>query len=312
MAGEQRTDSLREIQLRQIEVIRVFTDICQKEHLTYYMLGGTMLGAVRHKGYIPWDDDVDMGLPRPDYEKFLLKAGKYLPEGYQIRTHQHKNHRCYIARLNNSQGKIHYCFTKKEQLEDIGIDVFPLDGMPNQLLQRKLHQMRLLTRRLLYAYAHFDEHVDLYKPHRIWYERFLIFLGVHLPIEHFLSKDKAWERLDCALKSCPYETSDYLVNMMGAYKFREMFPKTVFGKGKLYEFENMQLNGPQDYETYLTSLYGDYMTPPPVEERNRHRSKIYEEELQPHENVRGGVTLYVNFKRSDLKGTLYLREEVAA
>ena len=70
------SDNLREIQLLELEILKQVLNICNTHSLTYYMLGGTLLGAVRHKGFIPWDDDIDIGLPRPDYEKFIEYAGK--------------------------------------------------------------------------------------------------------------------------------------------------------------------------------------------------------------------------------------------
>ena len=77
-SGGSGRENIRRLQQVEAELIRLFVDICEKEHLRYYMLYGTMLGAVRHKGFIPWDDDVDFGMPRPDYERFLKIAHHYL------------------------------------------------------------------------------------------------------------------------------------------------------------------------------------------------------------------------------------------
>ena len=77
---EKNRDDLRRLQLVELDILKEFLRICEKHHLRYYALGGTLLGAVRHKGFIPWDDDVDMGMPRPDFEKFEAIVEKELPD----------------------------------------------------------------------------------------------------------------------------------------------------------------------------------------------------------------------------------------
>ena len=104
---EKNLKIVRELQLTELELIRRFVHICEKENLTYFMLGGTMLGAVRHNGYIPWDDDADFGMPREDYERFLQVGGNYLPEYIKIETFQaDKSHREYIAQMVDITKKV--------------------------------------------------------------------------------------------------------------------------------------------------------------------------------------------------------------
>lgn len=266
------------LQLYQLEMIEQFVKICEQEHLMYYMLGGTMLGAVRHKGYIPWDDDTDFGMPRPDYEKFLLVAREYLPANMIIEEGgKTKKYPYYFSRISCVEKKVVVRIGNETHIENTWIDIFPLDGMPNYKLTREFHALRLLVRRAVFKFAWFDESVNVSKTKRPWHERFLIFLGKHLPIEKFLSKEKEQKKLDQALKKYPYEQSNYLINLMGGYKLREMFHKDVFGEGAFYDFEGMKLRGPSNYDFYLTQLYGDYMTPPPESERNRHNTAFIED-----------------------------------
>lgn len=271
----QRMQKLRKIQLEQLELIHCFEKICDEEHLSYYMLHGTMLGAVRHKGYIPWDDDADFGMPRPDYEKFLLVAGKYLHERMSLeKGDTDTTYPYYYSRLSSSNKSIVVGIGRDGRKEKVWVDIFPLDGMPTEKVVFIMHRFNLFIRRALFQYSRFDEIVNTSKAGRPWYERFLIFLGKHLPIERCLSKEKERKKLDKALKKYPFEGSDYLVNFMGGYKLRELFRKDVFGKGAFYEFEGMSLRGPENYDYYLTQLYGDYMTPPPESERNKHNTEL--------------------------------------
>lgn len=265
----------RIIQLSEIELIRLFVDICEKEKLTYYMIGGTMLGAIRHKGYIPWDDDADFGMPRPDYEKFFSVADKYMPPYYETVTFLKKEEfPLNVGQLVDLRTEVEINWAAKSRVGHIWIDIFPLDGMPNNCLLRRMHLIHLLYRRMMFVLASFDRIAFLNKKNRPWYEKILMFCAMHVPIQNWLSSSRQYMLFDRALKSCSYEKSRFLINMIGAYKSKEMFPKVIFGKGRMYEFEGMMLNGPQDYETYLTQIYGDYMTPPPETERNKHETEL--------------------------------------
>ncbi|MDD2496087.1 MAG: LicD family protein, partial [Tissierellia bacterium] len=154
------------------------------------------------------------------------------------------------------------------------IDVFPLDGMPNNQIKLKIHSFRLLLARMIFNYSIFSSGVDMNAKNRPWYEKVLIRFGQVLPVEKIFNRQKAYIRLDRLLKMYDFDESNYLINLMGAYKLKEMFHKKYFGNGAKYEFEGMQLNGPKDYNYVLTQLYGDYMTPPPIGDRNHHRIEI--------------------------------------
>lgn len=275
---EEWMKKIRAIQIAEIELIRLFVDICEKEHLMYYMLGGTMLGAIRHKGYIPWDDDADFGLPRSDYEKFLVVAPKYLAQGIRLSTFNGEDHYVYIARLLNEKKKIKIEGVLDSHASCVLIDIFPLDGMPEYSVCRLLHKGRLLATRKLFYLANFEKIVPLYYSRRSWYNRVGTFICRYIPAYRMFSKQKAWNRVDRALKAYPYEKSSWNLNFMGAWKFRELFKQSVFGEGAFYDFEDLKLRGPKDYDAYLTQLYGDYMTPPPESERySRHGFELVEE-----------------------------------
>lgn len=275
MDNTEALKKLRELQLAQMELVRVFLDICEKEHLTYFAVGGTMLGAVRHKGFIPWDDDVDFGMPRSEHDKFLKVAGKYLPDWcHLLNDKTTKGYLYYITRLTSSRAKVRCSLYKEERIEDVSIDVFPLDGMPSTKLGQYVHEFKILGVHALYKFSVFDEYVSVSNPHRTWYEKILCFLCDKLSLQKYFSPRKRLDARDRMSRKYSYEDSEYITNLMGAYKLREMFPKSVFGEGVLYDFEGLKINGPQNYGTYLTQMYGDYMTPPKKLEIGKHNFEI--------------------------------------
>ncbi len=271
-------DNLKELQMCELSILKEVVRICNENNLTYYMMGGTFLGAIRHKGFIPWDDDIDISLSRPQYEKLLKILKEQLPNNYIIDNFLiNEESLVYATRVEDSNIKVLDKAANVERIRNAWIDIFPLDGMPNNAILRKIHKYKLLYLKLKFEYATFSKSVIQNKKHRPIHERFLIFLGNHINFEKILDKNKCLKALDKALKKYNYDTSKYVVNFTGAYKFKEMFKKEIYDNYKLYDFENMKLNAPKNYNLVLKQMYGDYMKVPPEDERNKHFIEIVKE-----------------------------------
>ncbi|MBO5987370.1 MAG: LicD family protein, partial [Lachnospiraceae bacterium] len=105
---------LRKLQLTILELLKLFKEICEKHHLRYFMVGGTMLGAIRHQGFIPWDDDLDVGMPRPDYEKFIKIAKQELPAGFLFLNYkQDEKYKRYFSRIVDQNVEIYNASNSK-------------------------------------------------------------------------------------------------------------------------------------------------------------------------------------------------------
>jgi lipopolysaccharide cholinephosphotransferase len=262
--------TLREFQIAELDILKIILSIIKENKLSYFMLGGTLLGAVRHKGFIPWDDDIDIGMPREDYEIFLEKAKNSLPDNLQIRHFKEDlSYNNYFSKVENKN----FVFKQNDTIENkesfLWIDVFPLDGMPSGEIKKKLHMFRLLFRRLLLQYSKFKRGVDI-KKSRSLLEKILIKCGYVITKCVVLDTGKQLFAIDSLLKKYPYSTSKIIVNFMGAYKFKEMFPKNYYNDGSLYKFEDIELYGPLEYDKILSQMYGDYMKFPPERERFGH------------------------------------------
>ena len=262
-------------------ILDVFAPIykyLESNHMEYYMLGGTLLGAIRHQGFIPWDDDIDIGIPREQYEQFLREIEANLPEHFKLYTYQSNFdvHHYYFARVVDMRYSLKRTGSLIERDENVWVDIFPLDGMPNGRISRAMHKIRLMKARFLYHCACFDK-VNLKRPNRPLSERVAIKLISVTGFGQKSDASKRLDRIDSLLRKYPYESSNYVVNFMGQYKFKEMFPKSWYGAGKLYPFETYQLSGPVEYDRILTQMYGDYMTPPRDSDKNAHAAVLNEE-----------------------------------
>ena len=121
---------LRALQLVELEIMKIFVNICERHQLRYIMIGGTMLGAIRHKGFIPWDDDIDVGMPRADYEKFLQIVRAELPADYDFLNYkQNPEYLRYFSRIVDTRVKVTNASYTDTLVEHAWIDIFPLDGL---------------------------------------------------------------------------------------------------------------------------------------------------------------------------------------
>lgn len=262
--------------MAELEILKEFLRICRKYKLRYYCLGGTLLGAVRHKGFIPWDDDIDVGMPRKDFIKFEQIVREELPSYYRYYSYKDgSGYNYYVPKMTDSRICVVDESASVATEREAWIDIFPLDGMPGNLLKRKIHCFRLLLARMKVNYSMFSTNVDV-KRKRAFHEMLLIKIGSILPVERILNKEKELKRLDNLMQKYSYEESAYLVNFMGIHKLKEMFHKNVYGKGKWYAFEDVRLWGPENSDFVLRQMYGEYMKPPSEAEKNHHNTKIKE------------------------------------
>lgn len=271
-----RMANLREIQLAEREILREMLFFLEANDLPYVALGGTLLGAVRHGGFIPWDDDIDLALPREEYERFLRLA----PEKFNGITSPFfvenrflsPDYPYYFSRVVDRKITFTDTSSRVVKIAHPWVDVFPLDGIPDGI-KGLFHKIRLLLARLAFQYSEFDILVDIKRKERPFFEKIFILFGQLLPIQKLFSPTRSYERLDRLLKKYPYALSPNAVNFMGAGKFKEMHRKSLYENTAFYEFEGLSVRSVSDAKTWLRKMYGDYLQPPEPNNRNKHHTR---------------------------------------
>ena len=264
---------LTELQLIDLNILRTVVDICNKHSLTYYALGGTLLGAVRHQGFIPWDDDIDIALPRPDYQQLLDACNDELSNVLIVQNYKTMPDDpapTYMSRIGKVGTLVAYGVANKTKEMPVWIDVFPFDAMPSNNLLRSIQKYRLLYHRMKFQFSCYDANVHQHRPNRPLHERLLMKFRETTKVGENWNPAEMLAQTERAALSYNYDEEDYFVNLFGAYKFREMFPKAWFGNGIALPFEDGTINCPIEYDKVLSQMYGDYMTPPVEEDRAMH------------------------------------------
>lgn len=279
---------LRRLQLVELDLMRRFALVCEKHGLRYCMLGGTLLGAVRHGGFIPWDDDVDLCMPRPDYDRLLAMAAVdpqlFSREGdcFNIELasiYNDKTYRQGMAKLTSNEIGIINRSANCERVESAWIDIIPMDGFPAGKLSSLIHKARLMFWKIMDATAEFDYVVDVKRDRGFLGSIALKALELFCRIVRPYGDDynKVLRLTDRALKRYAYDACPSTINLYAARGFREIFPVKCFGEGVKIPFEDAEFVAPADIASVLTTIYGPgYMTPPPEGNRNWHNSEVIE------------------------------------
>ncbi len=259
---------MNELQARLLKMLCWLHSYCKEHNLRYYLVHGTMLGAVRHKGFIPWDDDIDVGMPRSDYEK--------LREICKLSGKEQ-----YVFEFPGDNCEYPYRWAKlfdttTTQIEKqrypvrrgINIDIFPLDGI-GETYEEALKNFRPIKRcRILNSMIS----CGLLK-RRAWYKNALILLGrIISPL--FISKTKLIKKMDDICKQRDYDSYEYVGSLLDEYGEKSLMQKEIYGNPTAIEFEGFMVNGVESPDKYLAALYGEYMKLPPEEERDSHHDKI--------------------------------------
>lgn len=256
---------LRRLQLAELEILDVFVRVCVKHGLRYYLVGGTLLGAVRHQGFIPWDDDIDVAMPREDYDRFADVAALELGPQYFYQCPETDPYYflTYAKIRKNGTEVYEERFKNAKFHKGIFIDIFPLDFCPKPGLICHL----LFNILAVMNYRGQVDSGEIYKP----YSEFSGKLGYAalrlIPPRGLVNVRRPLLRLSKWLSR-----KEFVASYSGAYGYyNEIFPTAWFAEGSDVRFEGQACKGPAETERELTQIFGrDFMLPPPETEQKWH------------------------------------------
>lgn len=258
--------TLEEIKSVQLDLLDKFDSICRDNRFRYSLGGGSLLGAVRHKGYIPWDDDIDVMMPRPDYDKFV----EYCLSNdinFGIRCFDtDKEYTDLSAKIYDKHTIVDTNGLTNESGIGVAIDIFVIDGLGSTLKKaRKAFNETSFKRELLVAsqWKRFFRS----KTHSWYVEpiRFVFFV-----LSRFVNKAKIFNKVQNTYKRIDFDQSEFAAAVGGSYREKEILPQSVFTDYIELPFEDRKYFAIERYDEYLTSIYGDYMELPPEEKRASH------------------------------------------
>lgn len=259
---------MNNLQHNLLNMLRFFHETCVKNNITYYLIEGSFLGAFRHNGFIPWDDDIDLGVPRSDYYK-LIAVLKHCGNGkYILECPLENNDFPYsFCKLYDTDTTLIEKY-RHNVCRGIYLDIFPLDGAGNTEAEAIRHCKKIVT---------YDKYIHTktcaFRSRRKFYKNAAILLGRCIP-EFVFGWQHALKKAEALCQSKSFYESKYVCNMYSAWREREIMEYSVYGEPTLYDFEGLRVYGPQNADKYLSSLYGDYMTLPPKEKRISHHDYL--------------------------------------
>lgn len=250
--------SIRDLQLKSMNLLRCIDQVCQEHGLNYYLIGGTLLGARRNNGFIPWDDDMDIALMRKDYDLLMEHADEWLPKPFYIVNHNNTPHYPkYFAKIEDTSTTLveRFCLG---YAGGIYMDIFPLDEVPSNPVMRAVHfKLFSMARRILY-FAYRDPYKHG-KGVKSWVPRLT---------QKLLPRQKAHHIAQHILLSHKDSGSEYIMTHDDGFR---SFRKSDFQSPIRIDFEGFPAVCPNNTHHVLSQIYGDdYMTPPPVERRVSH------------------------------------------
>lgn len=258
-------NTLEQLHKHELEIMDEFVRICNKYNLTYFLYGGTLLGAVRHKGFIPWDDDLDLAMPRKDYEKFIEVAKNELNSKFELDNY-HTNKLCYLnfSKIRNKNTILVQDFQKDnyEGPKGIWIDIFPLDNAKKE--EGKLQSLRIIFIKAMRSIAHYKSNIYLGN-NKIKLKKVLGKIFGIIPLNTLLSIQ------DTLMKKNAKKETEYFISIASQYNYKKQtMKKDIFIPAKELEFEGRKYKVPNNYTYFLERIYGDYMKLPPKEKRITH------------------------------------------
>lgn len=261
---------LKDVQAISLEILTEFDGFCKKSNLRYTLAYGTMIGAIRHHGFIPWDDDIDVMMPRPDYDKFieLYKDN----ENYVCIAAEKKNSLLAYARLVEMKRTFVRPAAPWSNMDTgIWIDIFPVDGVEDDKndFSKTAKEGYELWRKVVLARQGYGK-LSVHRP-LMWNLKRLV--------KKLLYSYKRYSYLDSLLQLChryDYDKCGHVSNLSHSlYASKSFFPKNMFEEYIDVLFDNLTFKCIKDFHIFLSMIYGDYMELPPIEKRKDHSFHHY-------------------------------------
>lgn len=261
--------SLKDVQEIELSILVNFAIFCKKNNLRFSLCGGTLLGAVRHRGFIPWDDDIDVCMPRPDYDTFLEN---YPKKDNKIRIANVKlgNMIAPFTKLKRLDTKVDSMTTDGDMNTNVWIDVFPVEGLPSTSNEQQKVFQKASMLRMLFSFNSDKFHVGR-TPFRTLVKLFVRFFARIIGPRYFC------DLIVKLARKYPYNNSEYVGCITwGLYGFpAEVMKREEFEKIEYTEFCGHKMPIFSCWDKYLSACFGDYMKLPREEDRHTHQFKAY-------------------------------------
>ena len=249
---------IRPLQLRILDILLALQKVCEERGLRYYIIAGTLLGAVRHKGFIPWDDDLDIGMPRKDYDLLMANAKEWLPEPFEVVSYEtDKDYPLPFAKIQDSSTTL----IERMHLKYLGgiyIDVFPLDGMTSNTFVQRLHFARYFYLKKVQYFLYRDPYRHGHGPSS-W---------IPLLCRKLYTLEEVQEKMRRMQRTYDFDSSELVVDYDDGRK--GIMPRSKFGNPTPILFEGKSVMGVEHPDAYLSQKYGDYMVIPEGPKQRQH------------------------------------------
>lgn len=249
--------SVQELKKIQLDILKRVADFCDNNEITYFLAFGTLIGAIRHKGYIPWDDDIDIAIPRPDYDKFISLFNRDNSAVQVISIENNMHYGFSFAKVHDTRTIINETQYYQDNF-GVYIDIFPIDGIKDKA---QIYKLRRINKLLHTKKANFKQ--------RKLSKKIINALGKILLLP--FSTHSILKYIDKISRQCPFGSTPkagcICDSVVGE---RAMVETKVFSGSTIHEFEGSTFKIPIGYDVWLRSIYGDYMQLPPEDKRKTH------------------------------------------
>ncbi|MBO5379050.1 MAG: LicD family protein [Clostridia bacterium] len=257
---------LDEIKRIELEILKSVVEFCEEHDITYFLAYGTLIGAVRHKGFIPWDDDIDIQMPRSDYDKFIsiFKEKNENPDLIMIAPTDKISRHTFVKVIDTRTLKVEEGVSYKNGNLGIDIDIFPIDGQPDDEQE---------------FFAWYQEKMQLYKKNNLTIvdTNKMNFKGKFLCLLNriFGANHRYFKKAEKLRKKYPYESSKFVGSTASLYNSKKnRYRKECYESAIDVAFEQYTFKAPVGYDEILTAMYGDYMTLP-KNQQTHHVNECY-------------------------------------